>query len=45
VLLIGDRRLYETGYGRSMRAALPAFAEASSVQEALGRVEALFATL
>jgi ATP-dependent DNA helicase DinG len=45
VLLIGDRRLYETGYGRSMRAALPAFAEAGSVQEALGRVEALFATL
>jgi len=43
VLLIGDRRLHETGYGRSMRAALPAFAEAASLQEALDRVETLFA--
>lgn len=43
VLLIGDRRLYETGYGRSMRAALPAFAEAGSIQEALRLAETLFA--
>jgi ATP-dependent DNA helicase DinG len=42
VLLIGDRRLYETGYGRSMRAALPQCRETYSLEEALEIVDELF---
>ncbi|MFM1881286.1 MAG: hypothetical protein RLZZ344_1520 [Pseudomonadota bacterium] len=42
VLMIGDRRLYETGFGRSMRAALPRCQEAGSLDDAIGIVDALF---
>lgn len=42
VLLVGDRRLHQTGYGRAMRAALPAFAEAQSLADAIDTCRLLF---
>jgi ATP-dependent DNA helicase DinG len=43
VLLVGDRRLYQTGYGKTMWAALPPFAQARSMTEAVMRSRQLFA--
>jgi ATP-dependent DNA helicase DinG len=45
VLMVGDRRLYQTGYGRSMLAGLPNFSTVTSISEALAQTQQLFGGL
>jgi len=42
VLLVGDRRLYQTGYGKSMLSGLPSFAQARSMRESIAVAGQLF---
>jgi ATP-dependent DNA helicase DinG len=42
VLLVGDRRLYQTGYGRSMLAGLPNFSMLTSMPEVIAQTQRLF---
>jgi ATP-dependent DNA helicase DinG len=42
VLMVGDRRLHQTGYGRSMLAGLPNFSTVTSMPEAIAQAQQLF---